>query len=79
MIVKTEIALKNFEFWSGAADRAKYLTNDEFNVIESHMDDIFPDGADETDINDFMWFEDDFIAELLGYNNFEEIMNRDVD
>lgn len=40
MIVKTEIALKNFEFWSGAADRAKYLTNDEFNVIESHMDDL---------------------------------------
>lgn len=76
MTVKKEIALKDFEFWSGGADTAKYLSDEEFDIIEVQADEIFPDGADETDINYFFWFEDDFIAELLGYNNFEEIMNR---
>ena len=30
----------------------------------------------DTELNDFMWFEDDTIAEWLGYNDFDEIMNR---
>lgn len=76
MTVKTEIALKDFEFWSGAAEIAKYLTDDEFDVIENYLEEEYPNGIDETDINDLFWFESDFIAEMLGYNSFEEIMNR---
>ena len=30
----------------------------------------------DTELNDFIWFEDDTIAEWLGYNDFDEIMNR---
>ena len=30
---------------------------------------------DETAINDFFWFEEDTIAEWLGYDSFEDIMN----
>lgn len=29
----------------------------------------------DTEINDIFWFEEDFIAETLGYNDFEELMN----
>lgn len=78
MKIYSETSLKNFDFWSGAEDVVKFLTDDELDVLESILEsEIFPDGASETEINDFFWFEDDYIAELLGYNDFEEIMNRE--
>ena len=72
-----ESDLTDFEFWSGARDTVKYLTDDEIRTIGQYLEDIYPDGCTETDINDFFWFEDDTIAEWLGYNSFEEIMERD--
>lgn len=77
MKVYSETSLRNFEFWSGAKDRAKYLTFDELDQIEAILEDLYPDGMDETTVNDIFWFEEDTIAEWLGYNDFEEIMNRD--
>lgn len=76
MIIKTETTLKNFDFWSGAKDTVKYLTESELETIESYLEELYPEGMTDTEINDFMWFEDDTIAELLGYNDFDEIMNR---
>ena len=76
MKVYTETSLTNFEFWSGAKDTVKYLTDEELETIETMLEDIYPDGIDETELNDFFWFEDDTIAEWLGFNDFEEIMNR---
>ena len=76
MKIYTEISLNNFEFWSGAKDTVKYLTSEELDQIETILEEIYPDGVDETTINDIFWFEDDAIAEWLGYNNFEEIINR---
>ena len=72
-----EESLKNFQFWGGAEDTAKYLTEEEFYTIEGILEDAYPEGITETEINDFFWFEDDTIAEWLGYSNFEEIMEED--
>ncbi len=72
-----EESISSFEFWSGAKDTAKYLTEDELDTIEEMLTDLFPDGMSETELNDFFWFEDDTIAEWLGFEDFEAIMNRD--
>jgi len=77
MKIYSEISLRDFEFWSGAADRVKYLTSDEMDTIEQMLEEQYPDGIDETELNDFFWFEEDTIAEWLGYSSFDEIMNRD--
>lgn len=77
MKIYEETNLRNFEFWSGGADTAKYLTLEELDTIEAILEDIYPEGVEETTINDIFWFEDDTIAEWLGYNDFEEIMNRE--
>ncbi len=69
--------LTNFEFWSGAKNTVEYLTWEELETIESMLEEMYPDGMDETDINDFFWFEEDTIAEWLGYEDFEELMHRD--
>ena len=76
MKIISETNLRNFNFWSGAADTAKYLTLEEIDTIENILEEIYPDGMTDTEINDFFWFEDDTIAEWLGYSSFEEIMNR---
>ena len=76
MIIKTETTLKDFDFWSGAKDTVKYLTESELDTIESYLEELYPEGMTDTELNDFMWFEDDTIAEWLGYNDFNEIMNR---
>ena len=75
MKIYTEKSLRDFEFWSGAKDTVKYLTESELNTIESILEDCAPeDGYSDTDINDFFWFEDDTIAEWLGYDDFEQLM-----
>lgn len=77
MKIYSEKSLNDFEFWSGARDKVKYLTHDEIEQIEQELEELYPDGMDETEVNDFFWFEDDTIAEWLGYDSFEDIMNRD--
>ena len=79
MKIYSEKSLKDFDFWSGARDTVKYLTEDEVNQIETILEDCFPDGMSDTEINDFFWFEDDTIAEWLGYQSFDDIMNREND
>ena len=76
MTIKTETTIKNFDFWSGAKDTVKYLTESELETIESYLEELYPEGMTDTELNDFIWFEDDTFAEWLGYNDFDEIMNR---
>lgn len=77
MKLYTEKDLIYFDFWSGAKDTVKYLTRQELNQIQSMLEEIYPEGMSETELNDFFWFEDDTIAQWLGYSDFEELMNRE--
>lgn len=70
-------SLTEFEYWAGAKDTAKYLTDDEMDTIEGILEELYPDGMDETELNDLFWFEDNLIAEWLGYKDFEAIMERE--
>ena len=72
-----ETDLTDFDFWSGAVDRARCLTDDELRTIANYLCELYPEGMSDTAINDFFWFEEDTIAEWLGYDSFDEIYNRD--
>lgn len=74
MIVKSDTSIREFNFWSGAKDTVKYLTLEEFDSVESILDDLYPEGISETDLNDFFWFDNDTIAEWLGYHDFDELI-----
>lgn len=73
MKIYREESLACFEFWSGAKDTAAMLNSDEMDIIEDILEDIYPDGMDETNINDTFWFEPDTIAEWLGYDSWEAL------
>lgn len=75
-VYKEVCSANDFDFWSGARDTVKYLTDDEIETIFSLLDDCDSgDGMSETAVNDFFWFEDDTIAEWLGWSDFETLMN----
>lgn len=75
MRIYKEMNLSNFDFWGGARDRVKYLSGEDLDFIGRelemcHNTDLF----DETEINDFFWFEEDTVADMLGYADFDELM-----
>ena len=72
MKVYSEINLRDFEFWSGAKLNAETLTSEQLDMVESILEDAYPDGMDETQINDFFWFDFDTIREWLGIEEDEE-------
>lgn len=73
MKITKEISLKDFEFWSGAQTTRSLLTDKEMDLIEDTLADIEPTGMDATFLNDFFWFDNDIIAEWLGYENYEQL------
>lgn len=79
MRIYKDISLEDFEAWSGAVDTMDTLkdleTNaniDVWDILETCIDE-FDEGMDETEVNDFLWFEIDTIAEWLGYENWEQL------
>ena len=72
MKVTTEQSLSNFNFWSGAKDNAAELTDSQLDILESILEDIYPDGMDETAINDFFWFDFETAKEWLRITEEEE-------
>ena len=75
MKIITETSLENFEAWSGGRDTLETLIDmDLCERLEYHIEnDIFVDGCTDTELNDFLWFERDYIAELLGYRNWDNL------
>lgn len=72
MKIYTEIALRDFNFWSGAKDRAEKLTDKQLDQVEACLEDIEPEeGWTDTAINDMFWFDFDTILQYLGYEDEE--------
>lgn len=73
-----EESLRNFQFWSGAADRVCNLTDEDWDIIEplvEELADSSSEGWSDSNVNDFFWFEFNTVAQWLGYAN-EEDMDR---
>ena len=68
MKIYREESLSNFEFWSGAISNAEEFTLEELDRIGEELEilDCEGNGYDETQINDLMWFEPEYLASLIG-------------
>lgn len=76
MKIYKEKSLSDFEFWSGAKDFTEKLTDNELDQIEDNLTELYPDGMDETQINDLFWFEPETICDWLGLD-YDEVMERE--
>ncbi len=73
MIIRQEIALRDFEFWSGGKDRADNCSAEELDSLEDIFEETATEeGWTETAINDMFWFEFDTLAQYLGYEDEED-------
>ena len=73
MKVTSELNLVDFEFWSGAKDHGFSYT--ELKELEYHLEELYPDGMSETEINDMFWFDEEFLCECLGLD-YDEYLER---
>ena len=76
MKIYTEKRLSQFEFWSGAKDTADRIWEEMgesgFDTVEAILEDTYPEGIDETTLNDIFWFEPETIYEWLGMSNDDD-------
>lgn len=72
MKIYEEKSLSDFGFWGGAVETAEMLTEDDFEIIERMMEEL-DDCWSETAVNDLFWFDDESIAQWLGYDSWAEL------
>lgn len=73
MEYKADKPLEQFKFWGGAKDHK--FTNDELEQIESTLEEIYPDGMTETQVNDIFWFDEESLCEWAGID-FDQYLER---
>lgn len=70
----------SYKPWSGAVDTWNTLTdNGLLEELDSLLCDIYPDGLSETELNDLLWFESDWLFEALGILEEEEEEDEEED
>lgn len=72
MKILTEQSLTEFTFWSSAKTNAQKLSDAELYKVEAVLKELFPEGIDETQLNDIFWFDFDMVLSWLGYPTDEE-------
>ena len=74
MTITYELDLNSFEAWSGAKDTLdKIIDEGKCEELEGILEDMYPDGMTETELNDLLWFESESIYEWLGIRSKEQI------
>ena len=76
MKIYKDESLSNFEWWSGAVATADRIWEEQgsegFDQLEAILEDLYPDGIDETDLNDLLWFDAETVYEWLGIGEEDE-------
>lgn len=74
MTITYELDLNSFQAWSGAVDTLERIQREgKCSLLEQILDDIYPDGMTETELNDLLWFEPETVYEWLGIRSEGQI------
>ena len=73
MKIYRELDLTSFEPWSGAVDTYNTIYNaDKLEELECLLEELYPEGIDETQLNDLLWFDSKWLYETLGISEEDE-------
>jgi hypothetical protein len=72
-IYKEIYDLDDFEFWGPAEDTMRDLSDEDKKVVFEAIEETYPDGLTETELNDILAYDDDWIRDIVGYDysNYE--------
>lgn len=80
MKIYREMDIYDFEPWSGAVCTYDRIYNEgKLDELENILEDLYPEGMDETDLNDLLWFEEEYLFDLLGIVDEDEEEDEDED
>ena len=80
MKVYQETNLSNFEAWCGARDtKLVIMEHRKEEEFEALIEELYPEGIDETQLNDILWFDSEWVFECLGINEEEDEDEEDFD
>ena len=68
-----KIRIDEYKPWSGAVDTWERIENE--NKEDSFwqlMEELYGESMDEVQVNDILWFESDWVYEMLGISEEEE-------
>ena len=67
-----ETTLQDFNTWSGATETKETILNANKGAeFDNLIEELYPDGINETQLNDILWFESDWVFENLGISEDE--------
>ena len=72
MKITYEKSLKDFPFWSGAFINACKLTPYQLDEIESILEKNYPNGINETELNNLFWFDFGSVCTWLGLDDLSD-------
>ena len=62
-----KIITNKFQPWAGAIDTYEtIIENNCLSAFEAMIEELYPNGIEETALNDLLWFESEFVFESLG-------------
>ena len=74
MTITYELDLNSFQAWSGAKDTLDRIQREgKCSLLEQILEDTYPDGMTETQLNDLLWFDSEQVYEWLGIRSEEQI------
>lgn len=73
MKITKEISLFHFTPWGGAVSTYNLIVEaGKGGEFESLIEDLYPEGISETELNDMLWFDSDWLLESLGIAEEDE-------
>ena len=74
MTITYELDLNSFEAWSGAKDTLDRIQREgKCAELENILEELYPDGMTETELNDLLWFDSESVYEWLDIRSEEQI------
>ena len=71
-----ELDLEKFDAWGGAIYTLDRLRKEGLcEQLEFILEDLFPDGMSQTELNDLLWFDSDWIYETLEISDEQQQKN----
>ena len=74
MTITYELDLNSFQAWSGAKDTLERIQREgKCQALENILEELYPDGMTETELNDLLWFDSESVYEWLGIRSEGQI------
>jgi hypothetical protein len=71
--INENLTLADFDAWSEAKNtKETILKNNKGKEFDNLIEELYPDGLTDTQLNDILWFESDWIYKQIGISEDDE-------